>query len=138
MDETDRKELLMIKFTINVAPITKKNNGQLIYNRKTGKPMIIPSKQYLQYEKDARWFIPHIDTISEPVNVKAVFYMPTKRRVDLVNLQEALLDVLVKYGVLEDDNSKIVYSMDGSYVDYSKERPRTEVYISEIGEKDEW
>lgn len=66
------------------------------------------------------------------VNIKAVFYMPTRRRVDLVNLQEALLDVLVKYRVIEDDNSKIVYSMNGSYVDYDKENPRTEVEIWEI------
>lgn len=94
--------------------------------------MVIPSKQYLQYEKDCRWFIPRVDTIQNPVNVKAVFYMPTRRRVDLVNLQEALLDILVKYEVLADDNSNIVYSMDGSYVDYDKERPRTEVFIWEL------
>lgn len=123
---------MLTKFTINIAPITKKNHQQIIYNKSTGRPMVIPSPQYRQYEKDARWFMPHIETIEEPVNVKAVFYMPTKRRVDLVNLQEALLDVLVKYGVLADDNSTIVYSMDGSYVDYDKSRPRTEVYIWQI------
>ena len=122
----------MIKFTIQVAPITKKNHGQIIYNSKTGRPMVIPSKQYLQYERDARWFMPRIPTIDEPVNVKAIFYMKTKHRVDLVNLQEALLDVLVKYEVLADDNCNIVRSMDGSYVDYDKERPRTEVYIWQV------
>ena len=120
---------MLIKFTIQLAPITKKNHGQIIY--RAGKPMVIPSKQYLQYEKDARWFMPHIEPIDYPVNVKAIFYMPTKRRVDLVNLEQALLDVLVKYGVLEDDNCTIVQSMDGSCVEYSKERPRTEVYIWE-------
>lgn len=122
----------MIKFTIQIAPITKKNHQQIIRNMKTGAPMVIPSKQYLQYEKDAGWFIPHTDTIEEPVNVKAIFYMPTRRRVDLVNLQEALLDVLVKYRVIADDNCKVVYSMDGSYVDYDKNNPRTEVEIWKI------
>lgn len=91
--------------------------------------MIIPSKNYLQYEKDAHWFMPKVETIAEPVNIKAVFYMPTKRRVDLVNLEEALCDILVKEQVIADDNCKIVYSMDGSYVDYDKESPRTEVEI---------
>lgn len=119
----------MIKFTINVAPVTKKNHGQIILNKKTGRPMVIPSPQYIQYEKDCGWFMPKVETIEGPVNVKAVFYMATKRKVDLVNLQEALLDVLVKYGILTDDNSTVVYSMDGSYVDYDKERPRTEVFI---------
>lgn len=118
----------MIKFTIPIAPITKKNHGQIIY--RNGKPRMIPSKQYLQYEKDCKWFMPKCETISESINIKAIFYMPTRRRVDLVNLLQALLDVLVKHGVLDDDNCKVVYSMDGSYVDYDKERPRTEVEIT--------
>jgi Holliday junction resolvase RusA-like endonuclease len=46
-----------------------------------------------------------------------------------VNLQESTLDVLVKYGILADDNSNIVASMDGSRVLYSKENPRTEIEI---------
>lgn len=123
---------MIVKFRIDVAPVTKKNHGQIITNRKTGKPMVIPSKQYLQYEKDAHWFMPRVETIEEPVNVQAIFYMPTRRKVDLVNLQEALLDVLVKEKILADDNSTIVYSMDGSRVDYDKEHPRTEVYIWKI------
>lgn len=131
MDAEYRKELFM-RFTIKVAPVSKKNHSQIIYNRSTGRPMIIPSPQYRQYEKDASWFLPKGLNIDYPVNVKAVFYMPTKRRVDLVNLQEALLDVLVKYGILSDDNSNIVYSMDGSYVDYDKDNSRTEVEIWEI------
>lgn len=58
--------------------------------------------------------------------------MPARRRVDLCNLHEALCDVLVKYGVLEDDNSNIVVSMDGSRVFYDKENPRTEVEIERV------
>ena len=126
---------MLTKFTINIAPITKKNHGQIVYS-KAGKPFVMPSKQYIQYEKDAKWFMPHIQTIEEPVNVKAVFYMPTHRKCDLVNLEQALLDVLVKYGVLADDNFTVVHSMDGSYVDYDKDRPRTEVYIWPIEESD--
>lgn len=124
----------MIKFTINVPPVTKKNHGQIIYNKKTGKPMMIPSPQYIQYEKDCGWFMPNVATIEEPVNIKAVFYMPTKRKCDLSNLLQALLDILVKYEVLADDNYTVVHSFDGSYVDYDKKRPRTEVYICPIKE----
>lgn len=74
--------------------------------------------------------MPKCEAFDRPVNVKAVFYMPTRRRVDLVNLQEALLDILVKYRVLDDDNSNIVRSMDGSTVKYDKDHPRTEVSIT--------
>ena len=70
--------------------------------------------------------------IDYPVNVKALYYMPTRRRVDLCNLHEALCDVLVKFGVVQDDNCKIIASMDGSRVLYDKENPRTEVYIEEV------
>ena len=75
-------------------------------------------------------FMPRVSTIDRTVNVKATFYMSTHRIVDLVNLHEALLDVLVKHRVLDDDNSRIVVSMDGSRVDYDKENPRTEVEIT--------
>lgn len=116
-------------FTIRLAPITKKNHSQIITSPKTGRPMVIPSKQYKEYEHESAWFMPHIKTIDQSVNIRAVFYMPTRRRVDLVNLLQALCDILVKYSVLEDDNCSIVASFDGSRVDYDKDNPRTEVWI---------
>ena len=119
-----------MKFIINLEPRTKKNSQQIIICK--GRPMIIPSKQYKQYEKDCKIFMPKVETIDYPVNVKAVYYMKTKRRVDLTNLHEALHDILVKYRILEDDNSKIVFSTDGSKVLYDKENPRTEIEIKKI------
>lgn len=123
----------MIKFTIELPPRTKKNHSQLIINRNTGKRMLIPSPQYRQYEHDCAYFMPPYSADGK-VNIKALFYMPTKRRVDLTNLLEALNDILVKYSVIEDDNSNIVVSVDGSRVYYDKENPRTEVEITEVGE----
>ena len=122
----------MIKFTIKLPPVTKKNHGQIIFNRNTGQRMYIPSKQYKQYEHDAIWFMPSVKAEGQ-VNIKALFYMPTRRRVDLVNLLQALLDILVKYGVIEDDNSNVVVAVDGSRVLYDKDNARTEVEIKEIG-----
>ena len=118
-----------MKFTISLAPITKKNHQQIIWNK--NRPMIIPSKQYKIYEHDCAYFMPPYK-MDGRVNVKAHFYMSTRRRVDLVNLLQALLDILVKYGVLEDDNSKVVVSVDGSRVFYDKENPRTEGEITEV------
>lgn len=121
----------MIKFTIPIQPITKKNSQQIIYNPKTKRPMIIPSKAYKQYESDCQHFIKRLEKpIDEPVNVKATYYMGTRRKVDLTNLHEALHDILVAYGTLEDDNYKIIVSTDGSRVKYDKENPRTEVEIT--------
>lgn len=130
---TGRKEYMNI--TIELAPITKKNHSQII--KAKGRLMVIPSKQYRDYEKACADYIPQMPfhMFDCPVNVKCVFYMPTRRRVDLVNLEQSVLDILVKYGILKDDNSNIVVSMDGSKVLYSKEFPRTEIEITEIGDR---
>lgn len=63
--------------------------------------------------------------------------MPTRHRVDLVNLHEALCDVLVTHGMLKDDNSNIVHSMDGSYVSYSKDNAGILVEIERISNGEE-
>ena len=94
--------------------------------------MVIPSAKYKKFEKDCGQYFPKVETIDYPVNVKCLYWMPTRRRVDLVNLQEATLDILVKYKVLADDNSNIVVSMNGSQVLYDKENPRTEITITPI------
>ena len=119
----------MCKLTISLPPVTKKNSQRIAY--RGGHPIILPSAKYEQYEKDAGWFIQPFG-IDFPVNVKCLYFMPTKRLCDLVNLQEATLDVLVKYGAISDDNSRIVVSMDGSRVLYDKENPRTEIYIERV------
>ena len=117
-----------MKITIQLNPVTKKNSQQIIKIK--NRYMIIPSKQYKQYEKEVKQFMPDIKTINYPVNVKCLYYMKTKRKVDLNNLLEATTDVLVKYKVLEDDNSKIVVGHDGSRVLYDKDNPRTEIIIT--------
>ena len=119
------------KFTTPLKPITKKNSQRIIKD-KTGRPRIIQSSAYMKYEKQCEPYMPHIDTIAHKVNVKSVYYMPNNRRVDLTNLHEALHDILVHYGVLIDDNCKIIVSTDGSYVDVDKWNPRTEVTITDL------
>lgn len=120
----------MIKFTVPLTPVSKKNNQQIAINKATGRPFVVPSKKYKEYEKNALWFIPRKQKpIDEPVNVKCLFYMPTHRRCDLTNMLEAIDDVMVAGGLLADDNYKIIESHDGSRVLYDKENPRTEVYI---------
>lgn len=135
-----------MQFTIGIPPVTKKNSQQIIgigkicpVCNKKEKTVIIPSKKYKEYEAECGYFMPSLEEpISEPVNVKATYYMKTKKKVDLTNLNEALHDILVHYGVLADDNRNIVYSTDGSRVLWDKENPRTEVTIELTNEDMEW
>ena len=98
--------------------------------------MLIQSKEYIAYEKECMRYIggEYRQQINRPVNIKALFYRKTHRRVDITNLNSALHDVLVRAGVLADDNANIVVSTDGSRVRYDKEHPRTEIEITEVTE----
>ena len=124
---------MMIKFTLYGNPITKKNSQRILMTR-DGRPFIMPSKQYEQYRRDClRQIVGDAkQRIETRVNVKYLFYMETKRKVDLTNLEESLDDILVDAGVLSDDNSRIVAGHDGSRVLYDKESPRVEIEIEEM------
>lgn len=121
---------MKINFTIPGAPVTKKNSQQLIHAK--GRIIPIPSKAYRAYEERCGYYIPNKWAMLEGrYNVCCVYYMPTKRRVDLLNLLGATCDILTHYGVIKDDNSGIVVSHDGSRVLYDKEKPRVEISIEE-------
>lgn len=120
----------MLKFTIPLAPISKKNSQRIMINRTTGKPFIMPSAAYKDYEREAALFIPRGVLINTPVNVQCRFFMPTRRKCDLTNLLEAIDDVMVKAGLLADDNYTVIESHDGSRVFYDKDNPRTEIHIT--------
>lgn len=128
-----------VKYTISQPPITKKNSQQILMNRSTGRPFIMPSKQYKQYEKLAAWYLRPKPTrpIDCRCNVECVFYMPTRRKTDLTNLLEAACDVLVTAGIMADDNYTIIASHDGSRCEYDKSNPRTEITITKLPEDEE-
>lgn len=125
-----------IKYTIKLAPVTKKNSQQLLTNPKTGRPFIMPSKKYKQYEREAVWFLKPRPPrpIECRVNIKCLFYLPTRRRTDLTNLLEAVDDLLVHAGIIADDNYGIVEAHDGSRCFVDKDNPRTEITITRIND----
>ena len=122
----------IFRFIIPIAPVTKKNSSNIYINKTTGKRFITPSDRYKQYEKDFILLCPNIPCIDYEINLKALYYMPTKRKVDLINLHSALHDCLIAANVLLDDNCQIVVSTDGSRVYYDKLNPRTEIYIEKF------
>ena len=133
-----------MKFTIPIEPRTKKNHQEIRKNKRTGIRFIGNGKAYTEYVRGTvyeiyanRKTIGINEPISYPVNVKATYYMGTRRRVDISNLHSCLHDVLVHNQILADDNCKIIVGTDGSRVRYDKHRPRTEVEITRITDPDE-
>ena len=122
----------MLTYTLYGPPRTKKNSQQ-IRRTAAGRPFVAPSKAFTEYERSclAQIKTPH-RPISEPVNVKCVYYMPTRQQVDLTNLLEATDDILVKAGVLADDCAAVVAAHDGSRVLLDRQRPRVEIEITPL------
>ena len=133
LEKCNMQTELVYSAMIPLNPKTKKNSQKIIKNPKTGRPIIVQSDDFKQYERDAGWFLKTSEKpIDYPVNIRCIFYRKTAQRVDLTNLLEAIDDILVKYKVLQDDNFRIIAGHDGSRVYIDREKPRTEIYIEKI------
>ena len=120
---------MTIEMTWRGNPATKKNSQRIVSGGK--RSFIVQSQRYKDYERDCLWQIPAEAKmrISTPCNVKCVYYRATRHRVDLCNLLAATCDILVKAGVLADDNCTIAATHDGSRVVLGDKHPRVEIEI---------
>lgn len=125
-----------MNITLNGTPRTKKNSQRIIRMGRGSR--ILPSEAYMDYAEECSvQLLAQRATnvgISYPVNVACVYWMPTRRKVDLVNLLEATCDILKDNYVVMDDSSNIIASHDGSRVAYDKQNPRVEITITRIEE----
>lgn len=119
---------MIIKLPIQCR--SKKNSQQILYNSRTRKPFISQSDLYKQFEKECGYYLSKYRlNIDYPINLKCTFYVKDKRKRDIVNLLNAMQDILVKYNVIADDNYNIVASVDGSKIIYEKGREETIIEI---------
>lgn len=128
----------MIKIEIPLLCRSKKNSQQIYVNKRTNKRFVTQSDLYKQFENDCFYFMPRLkEPINKPVNLKCTFIVPDRMKRDLTNLENAIADILVKYGVLADDNYKIIQSWDGSRIIYEKGVAKIIIEIEEMekGEK---
>lgn len=130
----------MIKFIIPVVPRSKKNNGQIVMRGKY--PILLPSKSYLQFEKECLPYLnrvkAQIGVVNYPINLKCIFYTDTRRKIDLPNLLNAIDDAMVTSGLIVDDNRDIIAGHDGSRVYHDKISPRLEIEITEMQDYTQW
>jgi Holliday junction resolvase RusA-like endonuclease len=125
-----------LRYTVSGRPYVKKSNQRVVPVMRKGKPSFtkIDTPVYKQWHKRAlqelnRQRIP-AHPIKQRLNMKAVFYMPDRNRVDLSALYEGIQDVLVEVGVIADDNFKIIAGHDGSRVLIDKNNPRMEIELT--------
>ncbi len=108
---------------------SKKNAKQIVYVK--GRPLIISSKDYKQWHEEQMWFLKskRLKPFTEPVRVRIESYSENKRKYDLSNKAESILDLLVDAGILPDDNYSVVPELTLLYKGVDKESPRSEVTI---------
>lgn len=118
----------VIDITLKGRPATKKNSGRII--SRNGKPIIIPSEAYKNYEDACMWQLAgkklHISGI---IVVECKYYLPNKRSwPDLIGLLQATSDILTKSKVIDDD--KWICSYGNSCIaGIDKDNPRAEIRI---------
>lgn len=123
-------------FVLLGQPRIKKNSQQIMIG-KNGSRFIAQSQLYKDFETDCLWQLKTVKSKlpgPPPYNVKCIYYRNDRRKCDLTNLEEATDDILVKAGVLEDDNFTVIGGHDGSRVKYDKNNPRTEITITCLSE----
>lgn len=122
---------MIIKIPIQCR--SKKNSQQIFKNKKTGKYFITQSELYKEFERECGLYLmKHKKHIDYPINLKCTFYVKDRRKRDIVNLLNAMQDILVKYDVIADDNYNIVASVDGSRIIYEKDREETVIEIKRM------
>lgn len=109
-----------------------KKNSRNIFCR-GGFPVNIPNQRYKDWHETGLWQLKKIKPInSETVSVSIMIFPKTKRKSDLTNKAESVMDLLVDAGILPDDNWFVVQQIILSFGGVDKENPRAEVEITPI------
>lgn len=118
-------------FTIYGKPEIKKN-GKVIA-RANGRPFLISSKRYRDWEKDAieqikqqQEYWQHIP-MPQAVRAAMVFHLPDRRPRDASNLYQGVEDAMEKAGVVENDRQ--IRSHGGSMFLLDRDSPRVVVSV---------
>lgn len=121
-----------MKLTLKGIPSPKKNSRN-IFRTASGKIVNIPSKNFAAWHDRVWMDMPqHIPRTPEPCSVTVAYYFPDRRRRDLSNLTESIMDLLVDRRVLSDDSWGCVPCVTMLSMGIDKENPRTEIEIHAI------
>lgn len=110
--------------------IPSKKNAKVSIVR-NGRLFIIPNNQFRKWHEKAVFDLKAkgIKLITGIKYIEIVLYAPDKRRSDLTNKVESLMDLLVDVNILEDDNWFIVDDLRLKFGGVDRENPRAEIFI---------
>jgi len=125
----------MYSLTIKGRIPSKKNNVNLFV--KNGRQFKLPSNAYKEWHKDASkqlavhktcWAgIPVV--FGGRLKITITIFAPDKRKSDLTNKVESIMDLLVDNKIIEDDNWFVVQNLSLIFGGVDKNNPRAEIKL---------
>lgn len=119
---------LIIKLTGRIP--SKKNSKQWIF--RGGRKFLVPSANYSAWHEEKLWELKQYK-VKNPITrckIEILIFFPDNIKSDLTNKAESLMDLLVDYGILEDDNHKICYDLRLVSGGVDKDNPRAIITIN--------
>ena len=97
--------------------------------------MLVSSRAHGVWHADALWQLKEQRTrpMEGKIGVEMMFYFPDKRRADLTNKAESVMDLLVDAGIIKDDNASVCPEVLLRFGGVDRERPRVEVGLYKLG-----
>ena len=109
---------------------SKKNSKKIIV--RWNRPFIISSDNYQKWQKEHFILLKDYEKLKWPFKINIVFQWWDKRKADLTNKAESIMDLLVDVWIIEDDNYNIVNEINLKYLWYKKGEFETEIEILEL------
>ena len=115
---------------INGRIPSKQNSKKIVRNG--SRVRLISSDAYKSWHTDAtiQLYKQRVKAVGiEHCSIELDIYFPDMRVADLTNKAESVMDLLVDFGVLKDDNWKVVHSVTIKG-DIDRDNPRVEIRIT--------
>lgn len=111
---------------------SKKNSKRIIC--RGNFPKVLPSKEYERWHNEQMWQIKKYKpkTPIDYCEIYISFYFPDRRKCDLSNKAESVLDFLVDAGIIKDDSWQIVDNLFLYSCGVDSKKPRAEIEIVEL------
>ncbi len=131
-----------IELTYHGVVTAKKNSKQIIWNRRSKRPMLISNRRAKAQEENMAGTFYHQATEhgwrcdgsreNSTFNIEIQIWNKDRRRRDLDNQATAILDALVNAGIIPDDGVDFVSRIAVEYKGLDKEDPRAIIKIKEL------
>jgi Holliday junction resolvase RusA-like endonuclease len=119
--------------TIHGSIPSKKNSKKIIQVR--GRILIVPSTKFEKWHKEAvkEMMSQHYCLEGKKVcRVEINLYAPDKRKGDLTNRAESLMDLLVDCGIIKDDNWFEIPQVVLGFGGVDRQNPRVEIFLDVV------